>query len=45
MNNNSLYITPALKVLIVDLGGVLCQSNGAKYNPTEEVTGVEWEDD
>ncbi len=35
MNNNSLYITPALKVHIVDLGGVLCQSNVQSRNMVE----------
>ena len=35
MNNNSLYITPALKVHIVDLAGVLCQSNVQSRNMVE----------
>ena len=42
---NETYIQPQLKVFFVETHGVLCQSNGAQYDPTQEVTGITWDED
>ncbi len=41
---NNLYTPPQLKIHLVEISRVLCQSNGAKYDPTQ-VVNIEWEDD
>lgn len=43
MSNN--YIQPQTRILLVGATGIICQSNGAKYDPTEEVTGIVWDED
>ncbi len=43
MNNS--YIQPLMRTLLVGVTGIICQSNGAKYDPTEEVTGITWDED
>ena len=42
---NNLYITPILRIHVIESAGMLCQSNGAKFNPTQELSGITWEDD
>ena len=44
-DNQVFYTPPQLKIRWVDISGVLCMSNGAKYNNTEEVDDIIWEDD
>lgn len=42
---NNLYTPPQLKIHLVEISRVLCQSNGAKYDPTKEVVNIQWEDE
>lgn len=44
-DNQVFYTPPQVKIHQVSFTGVLCQSNGAKYNPTQEVSGITWLDD
>lgn len=42
---NNLYITPILRIHVLESEEMLCQSNGAKFDPTQNLDGITWEED
>lgn len=45
LKNNILYTAPGLRYCPLVAEGLLCQSNGAHYDPTQEVQGITWDED